>query len=75
MSDRMVVALERFPNLANRALVMLMQDPANAAKVEEWIRQNAEVDVRFERLAKLAGIAIDNKGEWIEIPRAGCGAV
>jgi hypothetical protein len=71
MSDKLLVAFEKFPNLASRALVMLMQDSEIAAKIEEWIKEQASMDVRFLRLAKLAGI---EHSEWVELPRCGCGA-
>jgi hypothetical protein len=58
MSDRLLVALERRPNLANRALVMLLQDQRNVELVEKWIIRNAENDIRFVSLAEQAGIDI-----------------
>lgn len=72
MSDRLLAAFEKFPNLTYRALVMLLQEPEIADKVEEWIKNNAALDVRFLRLAKLADI---EAGEWVELPRYGCGVL
>lgn len=65
MSDKLTTALEAFPNLANRALVMLMQDPSNATKVQEWIKEQAQHDVRFSRLGEKAELDLDNRIECV----------
>lgn len=65
MSDRLMAALESFPNLANRALVMLVQDPDNATKVEEWIKEQAQHDVRFACLGERAGLDVDSGIECV----------
>lgn len=67
MSDRLTVALEKFPNLANRALVMLLQDPDNAETVKNWIKENSNNDIRFERLAQNAGVDVNSC--WREVGR------
>ncbi len=67
MSDKLTAALESFPNLANRALVMLLLDPNNVDKIEAWIKKNAVTDVRFARLGEAAGL--ETGGIWNEMPR------
>jgi hypothetical protein len=57
-SGKLIAALEEFPNLANRTLVMLLGDEENAQKVKQWIAQQADCDMRFALLAERAGITI-----------------
>jgi hypothetical protein len=61
MSDRLTAALERKPNLANRALVFLLQDEEIAARVEAWIIKNAVNDIRFARLGEELGLLTKEK--------------
>lgn len=48
--NKIVKALEEYPNLANRALVFLLQDEKNSKKILEWIKKQTEYDIRFARL-------------------------
>lgn len=55
-TSRLLTALEHFPNLAHRALVVLLQNPENVKIVEELIARNSLYDIRFSRLAEQAGL-------------------
>jgi hypothetical protein len=66
MSDKLASAFSKYPNLAERALTMLLQDPDIAVKVEDWIIEQSKRDVRFSRLGSLAGLPV---GEWVELAR------
>jgi len=62
---KLIQALEESPNLANRALVMLLDDEENVQKVREWISEQSKFDIRFSRLGERAGVPV---GEYVELP-------
>lgn len=63
--SKLLSALEDSPNLASRALTLLLEDERNVQKIKSWIKDQAQYDVRFARLLERAGM---NSDSWKELP-------
>ncbi len=56
--DKLAQAFDQYPNLANRALVMLLEDETNVQKVSDWIIERSKFDIRFARLGEKVGLPV-----------------